>query len=46
MGDIATLVNEDIDAIVLTGETAYGKYPAESVATLDRVCRFVENNQI
>lgn len=27
MGDIATLVNEDIDAIVLTGETAYGKYP-------------------
>jgi len=46
MGDIATLVNEDIDAIVLTGETAYGKYPAESVATLDRVCRFVETNQI
>ena len=27
MGDIANLVNEDIDAITLTGETAYGQYP-------------------
>jgi pyruvate kinase len=27
MGDIANLVNEDIDSIILTGETAYGAYP-------------------
>jgi pyruvate kinase len=27
MGDISNLVNEDVDAIMLTGETTYGTYP-------------------
>lgn len=27
MGDISNLVNEDVDSIMLTGETTYGSYP-------------------
>jgi pyruvate kinase len=27
MGDISNLVNEDVDSIILTGETTYGGYP-------------------
>lgn len=27
MGDISNLVNEDVDSIMLTGETTYGNYP-------------------
>jgi pyruvate kinase len=26
LGDISNLINEDIDALMLTGETTYGKY--------------------
>jgi pyruvate kinase len=44
MCDISNLVNEDVDAIMLTGETTYGNYPIQSVATLNRVCQQVETN--
>jgi pyruvate kinase len=26
LGDISNLINEDVDALMLTGETTYGKY--------------------
>jgi len=26
LGDITNLVNEDVDALMLSGETTYGKY--------------------
>jgi pyruvate kinase len=39
MGDISNLINHDVDAIMLTGETTYGRFPIESIATLDRICR-------
>lgn len=31
-------VTDGVDAIVLTGETAYGKYPEQAVQTLHRIC--------
>jgi pyruvate kinase len=39
LGDITNLVNEDVDALMLSGETTYGKYAVQSISTLDRVCR-------
>lgn len=45
MGDISNLVNEDVDSILLTGETTYGSYPVQCISTLDRVCRQVETYQ-
>lgn len=31
MGDISNLVHEDVDAIMLTGETTYGCYPIQTI---------------
>jgi pyruvate kinase len=42
--DVANAVYEQADAIMLSGETAIGKYPVECVHILDRVARRIERS--
>lgn len=42
VSDIANAIYSKTDAIMLSGETAYGNYPVESVATMSRVAQEVE----
>jgi pyruvate kinase len=43
--DIASAIYSQTDAIMLSGETATGKYPVESVQTMTRVALEVEKNK-
>lgn len=45
VSDIANAIYWQTDAIMLSGETAYGKYPVESVETMTRVAKEVEKNK-
>jgi pyruvate kinase len=40
--DVANAIYEQADAIMLSGETAAGKYPVRCVETLDRIARRIE----
>ena len=40
--DVSTAVQEGTDAVMLSDETTVGKYPVESVRTLDKIARATE----
>ena len=45
VSDIASAIYSQTDAIMLSGETANGKYPVEAVKTMTRVALEVERNK-
>ena len=45
VSDIASAIYSQTDAMMLSGETASGKYPVEAVRTMTKVALEVENNK-
>jgi pyruvate kinase len=43
--DVATAVYDGTDAVMLSAETAAGKYPVEAVSIMDRICTSTENDE-
>ena len=46
VSDVATAVFEGADAVMLSAETASGKYPVEAVQMMDRIAVSVENDPL
>ncbi len=45
VNDVANAVYEQVDAVMLSGETAIGKYPAETVSIMREIILDVENDK-
>lgn len=45
VSDVATAIYERTDAIMLSGETAYGNYPVEAVKVMSKIAAEVEANK-
>jgi len=45
VSDIAGAVYSQADALMLSGETAYGKYPIEAIATMTKIAAEVEKSK-
>lgn len=45
ISDVANAIYTGTDALMLSGETAYGQYPVEAVSMMTRIAMEVENNK-
>lgn len=44
--DVANAIFDGTDAVMLSGETAAGRFPVESIQTMDRIARMAEESDV